>query len=245
MDPHPLLKQHYERPEEKPGFVKELFDAGAEHYDPVVNWGFLCQGNSYRKWALQRHGLQPGMDLLDVACGTGLVAVAAADVLGSAEKITCVDPSDGMLAVARKKLDARFVQAGAEELPLPDDSFDFLSVGYAMRHFGDLGAAFREFRRVLRPGGRLLILEATKPQNPVGSAMFKFYFGHLYPALTRLFTRSSDAEKMMAYFWETMDACVRPETILEELEKAGFDAVKRTRLAAIFSEYSAEEKKAT
>lgn len=240
MLPHPLLFRHYDRPEDKPVFVNGLFDAGAEHYDPVVNWGFLGQGESYRKWALQRHGLAPGMQLLDVACGTGLVSVAAAEILGSAEAITCVDPSEGMLAVASRKLDARFIKAGAEALPVADASFDFLSVGYAMRHFSDLGAAFREFRRVLRPGGKVLLLEATKPDNRIGAAMFRFYFSGLYPFLTRLFTRSPDAERMMQYFWETMDACVRPATILEELRKAGFGKVERNRLAGIFSEYTAE-----
>ena len=70
--------------------------------------------------------------------------------------------------------------------------------------------------------------------------MFRLYFRHLYPFLTRLFTRSSDAERMMEYFWETMDTCVRPDTILEELRKAGFEKVERTRLAGIFSEYTAE-----
>ncbi|MCH7227166.1 class I SAM-dependent methyltransferase [Haloferula sp. A504] len=240
MVPHPLLRHRYDRLEDKSVFVNGLFDAGAEHYDPVVNWGFLCQGNSYRKWALQRHGLEPGMRLLDVACGTGLVAVAAAEILGSADAISCVDPSEGMLALARRKLEAHFIQAGAEALPVADASFDFLSVGYALRHFGSLEAAFREFRRVLKPGGKVLLLEATKPENPVGAAMFRFYFGGLYPFLTRLFTRSDHAERMMQYFWETMDACVRPETILEELRKAGFEKVERTRLAGIFSEYSAE-----
>lgn len=239
MFPHPILFRHYDRPEDKPVFVKDLFDAGAEHYDPVVNWGFLCQGDSYRKWALQRHGLEPGMQLLDVACGTGLVAVAAAEILGSADEITCIDPSEGMLAVAGRKLDARFIKAGAEALPVPDACCDFLSVGYAMRHFTDLGAAFHEFRRVLRPGGKVLLLEATKPDNRLGAAMFRFYFSRLYPFLTRLFTRSSDAERMMQYFWETMDTCVRPGTILEELRKAGFETVERTRLAGIFSEYTA------
>ncbi len=237
--PHPPLKQHYADSKEKPVFVKKIFDEGAEHYDPVVGWGFFGQGKSYRKWALERHGLKPGMKLLDVASGTCLVAAAAAEILGSSEPITCVDPSDGMLAVARKKLDdATFIRAGAEELPLPDKAFDFLSVGYALRHFGDLGAAFREFHRVLRPGGTVLLLEATKPSNPVGAALFRMYFGHIYPALTKVFTGSDKAKLMMRYFWETMDACVRPESILDELRGARFVEVERTRMAAIFSEYS-------
>ena len=236
MNPHGALPDHYKKLEDKPAFVKELFDAGAEHYDPVVNWGFFGTGDSYRKWAIERHGLKPGMQLLDVACGTGLVATAAAKVLGDASTITCLDPSDGMLNVARGKLDATFVQAGADDIPLPDSSFDFLTVGYALRHFGTLEKAFSEFHRVLKPGGTVLILEATKPTGKFGAALFKLYFGRIYPFLTRIFTRSRDAQKMMVYFWETMDACVRPETVLAALTNAGFSARRDTQLR-LFSEY--------
>lgn len=240
MNPHGVLPAHYENLEDKPAFVKELFDAGAEHYDPVVNWGFFGTGDSYRKWALERHGLEPGMRLLDVACGTGLVAMAAADVLGGDSAITCLDPSDGMLSVARRKLkQATFVQAGADEIPLPDSSFDFLTVGYALRHFGTLSRAFSEFHRVLKPGGTVLMLEATKPAGKLGAMFFKLYFHRIYPLLTRLFTRSRDAQKMMVYFWETMDACVRPETVLNALGNAGFSDVRRTSMLRLFSEYAA------
>ena len=85
MLPHPTLAVHYATPEAKPEFVNRLFDKGARHYDAVVDWGFLRSGSAYRRWTLQQHGLQPGAHLLDVACGTGLVAVEAARILGSAE----------------------------------------------------------------------------------------------------------------------------------------------------------------
>ena len=178
------------------------------------------------------------MQLLDVASGTGLMAVAAKAVLGSDTSITCVEPSDGMAAVARTKLNARFVKSGAESMPLPDASFDFLTVGYALRHFSDLETTFREFHRVLKPGGRVLILEATRPEGHLGSFLFWFYFGCLYPFFARLFTGSRKAEEMMAYFWETMDACVRPEEVLQALRDAGFETAKRHPLAC-FSEYTA------
>jgi demethylmenaquinone methyltransferase / 2-methoxy-6-polyprenyl-1,4-benzoquinol methylase len=239
VKPHPLLEQHYRRPEEKPQFVKDLFDHGAIHYDPVVKWGFGGSGDYYRGWAMRRHGLKPGMQHLDVACGTGLVAVAASKILGGAETITCVDPSDGMLQVAQKKLAARFVKSGGEAMPLPDNTYDFLTLGYALRHFGDLETAFREFRRVLKPGGKVLILEVTKPQGKIGAWLFRLYFKSVYPRLTRLFTRSQDAQKMMLYFWETMDACVPPDQVLAALSAAGFCGVRRIGMAGLFSEYVA------
>lgn len=219
--------------------MKQLFDEGAEHYDPICNWGFFGTGNFYRKDAQKRHGLKPGMTLLDVASGTGLMAVAAAEVLGGAETITCVEPSDGMIGVAKQKLDATFIQSGGESMPLPDDTFDFLTVGYALRHFAELETTFREFHRVLKPGGKVLILEATRPEGSFGSFLFKLYFGRIYPFFSRLLTRSRKAEEMMVYFWETMDTCVRPAEVEAAFTAAGFVEVKRKATMGVFSEYTA------
>ncbi|MBI3885571.1 MAG: class I SAM-dependent methyltransferase [Opitutae bacterium] len=237
MTPHPTLAKHYASAAEKPAFVNQLFDAGAPHYDLVVDWGFLRSGAHYRRTTQLKHGLKPGDCLLDVACGTGLVAVEAAKILGTAANITCLDPSAGMLAVARTKLDARFVQGRAEALPFPDNSFDFLTMGYALRHVTDLETTFREYRRVLKPGGKLLILEVTKPAGGFAGVLFRIYFGRLYPALAQLFTRSREARAMMRYYWETMDACVPPAAVLEALRAAGLAAVRRDTALGLFSEY--------
>jgi demethylmenaquinone methyltransferase/2-methoxy-6-polyprenyl-1,4-benzoquinol methylase len=242
MLPHPTLDAHYATPEAKPAFVNQLFDKGAKHYDGVVDWGFLRSGAAYRRWTLKQHGLRPPARLLDVACGTGLVAVEAAKILGSADQITCLDPSVGMLAVARTKLAAHFVTGRAESINFADNSFDFLTMGYALRHVTSLEKTFGEFNRVLRPGGKLLILEITKPTGRVSGFLFRLYFGRIYPFLTRLFTRSDEARDMMRYYWETMDACVPPAAVTEALEDAGFAQVKRNLVLGLFSEYTAVKK---
>jgi demethylmenaquinone methyltransferase/2-methoxy-6-polyprenyl-1,4-benzoquinol methylase len=244
MLPHPNLAAHYATPDEKSKFVTHLFDQGAQFYDGVVDWGFLHSGSSYRRRTLQQHGLRPPHHLLDVACGTGLVAVEAAKILGTAENITGLDVSAGMLAIARSKLNARFVLGRAEAIPLPDDSFDFLTMGYALRHVSDLETTFREFRRVLKPGGKLLILEVSKPTGAIPRFFFRLYFGGIYPLLTRLFTRSPAARDMMHYYWETMDACVPPAAVLTALETAELTLVRRRTVLGLFSEYTAVKARA-
>jgi demethylmenaquinone methyltransferase / 2-methoxy-6-polyprenyl-1,4-benzoquinol methylase len=238
MLPHPVITTRFHTEAQKADFVNLLFDRSAPYYDGVVAWGFLGTGGEYRRSALSRHGLRPGLRLLDVGCGTGLVALEAVKILGSAEHITCLDPSAGMLSVAKLKLNARFLQGRAEAIPLPDGAFDFLTMGYALRHVTSLDQAFREYYRVLATGGKVLLLEVTKPSNRIGAAVLKVYFNRVYPWLARVFTGSEAAQDLMKYYWETIDACIRPELILDALDRAGFRQVKRDSQLGVFSEYS-------
>lgn len=239
--PHEPIPGRYRSPLDKPGYVEGLFRRGASHYERVIRLGFLGTGDAYRRRALKLAGLGPGMRALDVACGTGPVTRAALEIVGEEGGVIGVDPNEGMLAEARRSIDTNFLEAGAEDLPVGDDEFDFLSMGFALRHVGSLDRTFTEFRRVLRPGGRLCVLEISRPRSRAGLVASKLYFRDVIPAFSKLVTGSEDAREMMSYYWETIDACVPPENILAAIEAAGFRDVERRIELGIFSAYQARK----
>jgi demethylmenaquinone methyltransferase/2-methoxy-6-polyprenyl-1,4-benzoquinol methylase len=129
----------------------------------------------------------------------------------------------------------------AEAIPAPDDGADFLSMGYALRHISDLGIAFKEFHRVLKPGGQLCLLEITLPASAFGRALLKTYMRGVVPAITSVISRHRDMPRLMRYYWDTIAACVPPDSILQALRGAGFVAVDRHVELRIFSEYRARK----
>ena len=237
LPPHPTLERYYGRDDERPRFVRRLFDSAARDYDRIEGPMALGWGRRYRSEALRRAGLSPGMKVLDVAIGTGLVAREAAQLAGDG-KVVGLDPSFGMLLEACRQLGVAGVLGLGEQLPIRDCGFDFLSMGYALRHLGDLTAAFREFFRVLRPGGTVCVLELTRPTNRFGAGLIRFYLRRVVPAFTRLRTRNVDAELLMRYFWDTIENCVSPASILQALDTAGFIDVQRVLSIGLFSEYT-------
>lgn len=220
-------------------YTRRLFDSSASDYDRFDRLLALGTGSWYRREALLRAGLAPGMRVLDVAVGTGLVAREAAALVGDAGQVVGVDPSPGMLAQAQP-IGCALALGRAESLPIASGSIDFLCLGYALRHLGDLPAAFAEFRRVLRPGGRLLLLEITQPAGRMQRALLKFYLHRLAPALAHLFARSRDTSTLYRFYWETIEACVPPARIVELLEAAGFAGATRGVSLGMFSEYTAQ-----
>jgi demethylmenaquinone methyltransferase/2-methoxy-6-polyprenyl-1,4-benzoquinol methylase len=108
-----------------------------------------------------------------------------------------------------------------------------------MRHFSDLSVVFRECQRVLRPDGKLMILEITAPESRIGRAMLGTYMGVITPALVRLRTGNARATQLFHYYWETTRDCVRPQVILDALKDAGFAETNRNVEMGIFSEYLA------
>ncbi|MFZ5788968.1 MAG: class I SAM-dependent methyltransferase [Acidobacteriota bacterium] len=239
VPPHPHLDRYYSGGEQgRRSFVRSIFDGSASDYDRVERFMALGSGSWYRRKALERAALRSGDRVLDVAMGTGLVAREAIEITGDPGAVIGLDPSVGMVAQARRSLSNPALLAVGEAIPVRDGSFDLLSMGYALRHLSDLAVTFREFHRVLRPGGRVLILEMTPPRSPIGRALLRAYVRGVVPLLARPLMRSSDTGFLWQYFWDTVETCVPPGDILDALESVGFINVRRTLVIGMFSEYT-------
>lgn len=235
--PHAPLTEYYHTEQERSGWVKKMFDDTAPDYDRIETLLGFGSGSWYRRQALSRAGLQPGMKTVDVGMGTGLVARQIAAILGAPAMVTGVDPSPGMLRSARVPEGVNLVEGCAERIPFPDDHFDFLSMGYALRHISDLSVAFAEFHRVLKPGARFCILEITCPEKALHKTLLRTYLRTVVPVLAKLASRSGNTSVLWRYYWDTIEFCASPEKVMHTLESAGFVNVDRHRELGIFSEY--------
>jgi demethylmenaquinone methyltransferase/2-methoxy-6-polyprenyl-1,4-benzoquinol methylase len=236
--PCPPLVEERRSEAERRRFVGDLFDASAADYDRICRLMAFGFGQRYRRDALRRAGVAPGMRVLDVATGTGLVAREALALTERRGTVVGVDPSAGMLREARQ-VGYLSVRGFGEALPFASGAFDFLSMGYALRHLSDLGTAFAEYRRVLRPGGRLLVLEITAPASGLRRWLTRQYMQRVVPRLARAATRRATGGQLMEYYWDTIARCVPPATILDALAASGFAGVHRHVVHGIFSEYTA------
>ncbi len=240
--PHLPLTDYYADEQARAGFVREMFDSTAEDYDRMEHILGFGSGKWYRGQALMRAGLQTGMRVADVGVGTGLVAQAAARIVGDPALVTGIDPSPGMMENAKVPDGVVLVEGKAEEIPFPDAQFDFLSMGYALRHIGDLPAAFQEFFRVVKPGGKLCLLEITLPESRWGRFLLKIYMKGFVPMLALVVGRKKNTRKLWRYYWDTIEACVPPEQVLATLRAAGFTDVRRhieVKGMSILAEYQA------
>jgi demethylmenaquinone methyltransferase/2-methoxy-6-polyprenyl-1,4-benzoquinol methylase len=220
--PHPPLRRYYEEQEARQEFLNGLFNRTAYQYRNIDKATGFGSGLWYRKKALRNAGLASGMKVLDVACGPGLVAQCALDVVGPSGVVVGLDPSVGMLHEAQKGPCRNLVRGVGERLPFSDQQFDFLSMGYALRHVPDLRSAFAEYRRVLKPGGILLLLEISRPRSAFLLLLSRFYIRTVLGTLFTAGTGNQDMKKLMGYWWETTEQCVPPGTIIETLEESGF-----------------------
>jgi len=209
--------------------IVSMFDNIARTYDVANRILSFGVDKSWRKEACDKtltyYG-KPQIDMiLDVACGTGDMCewwerraqAKAIDV----NEIYGIDPSAGMLDVAKKKgLNAKFIQAEAKDLPVNDNSADILSISYGLRNVVDREEALQEFFRVLKPGGMLTILEFTKPRKQtLASRIRDFYMKKVLPFIGGLLSKNFEAYH---YLPNSIDRFLTTEKLVEELEKTGF-----------------------
>lgn len=237
--PHAPLPAYYRSDDaaERESFLRKTFDDTAVDYDRLEKILGLGTGSWYRRQALLRAGLTPGMQVVDVGMGTGLVTREILKITGDASKLVGVDPSPGMMGQAQFAQPVECRIGRAEDIPVPSASADFLVMGYALRHIADFAAAAAEFRRVLKPGGRLLLLEITRPEGRVATALLKGYMRGVVPLLARVVSRSRTTPMLWRYYWDTIEACVPPAQVLQTLANAGLADVERHVELGIFSEY--------
>jgi len=217
---------------DKPARVQSMFDAIAPSYDLNNRVHSLWRDQAWRRAAVRAAQVQAGQDVLDVACGTGDLTQALARRT-QAKAVTGLDFTAGMLEVARVK-QARdpdlaritYIQGDAMALPFADASFDALTIAFGIRNVQHPDRALAEFHRVLRPGGRLVILEFHRPRNPLVRWFNGVYAGHIMPRTATLLAR--DKSGAYRYLPKSVGSFMDAEQLRAEVARAGFaDATVR------------------
>ncbi len=241
--PSPVMRMNNERntthfgyqevaEEEKARHVAEVFDSVAQRYDLMND---LMSGGLHRFWkafTIAKSGVREGWRVLDVAGGTGDLALAFARKLGNRGQVWLTDINHAMLARGRDRLyNQGFIipvaQCDAERLPFPDDYFDCVTVAFGLRNMTHKHLALAEMRRVLRPGGRLLVLEFSRVWKPLAAA-YDFYSFQVIPRLGHMITHD---EASYRYLAESIR--VHPDQVALKLlmEQAGLEQVEYYNLA--------------
>jgi len=207
--------------EDKTRSVQAMFDVIAPRYDMVNRLMTFRMDVGWRRRTVSALGLPPGSTVMDLACGTGDLAQ---ELAGRGLVPVGVDLSFGMLAAAPVPF-AR-VQGDGSGLPFPDASIDGVTCGFALRNFTELDTTFSELARIVRPGGRIALLEVATPPNPVLRFGHGIYFGQIVP---RIGAALSDGDAYR-YLPRSVEYLPEASEMLASLERCGFTHVKRTLL---------------
>lgn len=214
----------------KAGMVADVFHSVAARYDLMND---LMSGGIHRIWkrfTIELSGVRPGNRVLDIAGGTGDLAAKFSRIVGPEGTVVLADINASMLAVGRDKLldggfqgNIEFVQADAQYLPFPDDSFDCITIAFGLRNVTEKEIALASMLRVLKPGGRLLVLEFSKPENELLSRAYDTYSFRVLPLMGRLVANDADSYQYLA---ESIRMHPDQETLKEMMEDAGFSRVE-------------------
>ena len=208
--------------------VEEMFDNIAHRYDFLNHMLSLGIDITWRKKAVKYIGTIQPKTILDVASGTGDFAFEA--LVLKPEKVTGFDLSEGMMKYGREKAQklnvanvVEFVKGDSEQMPFADNSFDAITVGFGVRNFENLNKGLTEMLRVLKPGGKVAILEASMPKNAINRALFSLYFGKIVPLIGRAFSKDARA---YSYLPESVKVFPEGLEFVKILENIGFKNVK-------------------
>ena len=214
---------------EKAGKVAEVFHSVAAKYDLMND---LMSAGIHRLWkrfTIELSGVRPGNRVLDIAGGTGDLTRQFSRLVGPAGEVVLADINASMLKVGRDRLldlgaagNIRFVQTDAEKLPFPDNHFDVVTIAFGLRNVTHKEDALRSMLRVLKPGGRLLVLEFSKPSNGLLSKAYDTYSFSLLPMMGKLITNDADSYRYLA---ESIRMHPDQETLKGMMADAGFERV--------------------
>ena len=212
--------------------VRGMFDRIAGVYDVMNSAMTAGLHHQWRERAVDRAEVGPGSDALDVCCGTGDLALALRRRIGPDGRVVGCDFSEPMLDLARRKsgeekLPVEFGWADALELPYGDRSFDAVTVGFGARNLADLERGLSEMARVLRPGGRLVILEITRPRREPLASFYSLWFDRLVPVLGSV---AGDSEAY-SYLPDSVRSFPEPEALAAMIDAAGFERIRWVLLA--------------
>lgn len=211
---------------EKAGKVAQVFHSVAARYDLMND---LMSGGIHRLWkrfTIEASAVRPGHKVLDIAGGTGDLTIKFSELVGDQGLVVLADINGSMLAVGRDRLidrgvvgNVQYLQTDAQSLPFPDNSFDCITIAFGLRNVTNKDQALASMLRVLKPGGRLLILEFSKPKNELLAKVYDTYSFKLLPTIGKVIANDPDSYRYLA---ESIRMHPDQNTLKEMMETAGF-----------------------
>lgn len=211
---------------EKAAKVANVFDSVAAKYDIMNDLMSAGVHRIWKRFTIELSGVRPGHSVLDIAGGTGDLAIKFSRLVGNKGRVILADINASMLSVGRDRLidegsidNIDFVQADAQFLPFADQSFDCITIAFGLRNVTDKDQALASMLRVLKPGGRLLVLEFSKPGNPLLSKIYDTYSFQVLPRLGKLITKDAESYQYLA---ESIRMHPDQNTLKSMMAEAGF-----------------------
>ncbi|MBG2715595.1 bifunctional demethylmenaquinone methyltransferase/2-methoxy-6-polyprenyl-1,4-benzoquinol methylase UbiE [Proteus mirabilis] len=221
--------------DEKQTMVAKVFHSVASKYDLMNDLMSFGIHRVWKRYTIEASGVRRNQRVLDLAGGTGDLTAKFSRLVGENGEVVLADINDSMLKMGREKLrdhgivgNVSYVQANAEELPFPDDYFDCITISFGLRNVTDKAKALRSMFRVLKPGGRLLVLEFSKPVLDPLSKIYDAYSFHILPRIGQVIVNDADSYR---YLTESIRMHPDQETLKGMMEEAGFDQVSYTNMA--------------